>query len=75
MYSSLKLGYRPEFSFLFPFETRRLYLNSTSFGVARALKNLKITIHGQPLQVPRLHHNKVLSLSLFLARHNRTGLI
>mgnify|MGYP001097371042 CR=1 FL=1 len=75
MYSSLKLGYRPEFSFLFPFETRRLYLNSTSFGVARALKNLKITIHGQPLQVPRLHHNKVLSLSLFLSWHNRTGLI
>jgi hypothetical protein len=51
-----------EFSFLFPFETRRLYLSSTSFGVARALKNLKITIHGQPLQVPRLHHNKVCQM-------------
>jgi E3 ubiquitin-protein ligase TRIP12 len=48
-----------EFAFLFPFETRRLYLNSTSFGIARAIKDLKISVHGQPLQMPRLNHNKV----------------
>ncbi|KAL6072066.1 Thyroid receptor-interacting protein 12 [Balamuthia mandrillaris] len=45
--------------FLFPFETRRLLVTCTSFGIARALKSVHIRIHGQELQIGRIERRKV----------------
>ena len=47
------------YPFLFPFECRRLYLSSTAFGVARALKNIKISLHGQEMPTSRIERRKV----------------
>lgn len=48
------------FPFLFPFEVRRLYMASTAFGIARALKNVKLTLHGREVQIGRIERRKVL---------------